>query len=545
MEDKCKNANCFANKIVFFLLLALTLTIIPVNAENTETTVEPVATPDVFKCSEEQESTSSEENTISNSVNSDSNSTQDDVSTASHEIDGTDNFENANINSMTPEPSPTPDVIPSETPSPTEVPDTETDKDSASELHEGWNLQEDKWYYLDSNDQNTCHKGWLYTGGNWYWLDPETGEMRTGWVLDGSNWYWFNNTGYIQTGWLYTGENWYWLDPETGVMATGLRSVEDNQYYFCDSGAMVKNCWANYDDNQMLHFSSSGELDFNGIKTARGIQVTEKNGTLVHGWKYVNGTYYLFSDEGIMCTGWQQVNNDWYFMDNDGHMVTGWLYIDGSWYWLNNSGSMQIGWKFIGGNWYYFNLENGQMLSNGWHYIGKVDYKFSSSGAMVGCWMDVPCYNQFPELPTGCESVALTNLLNYYGFGLTKTTIASLYLPLTSGGNFVTAFSGNPFTGTGGLSGCVAPAIVNAGNNFLWTTGSLLRSRDVSFSSVQSIKERLTNGQPVEVWNTESGGYPGSRYAIQYYNGHSYGLWGGNHAVVIKGYDDEQGIVYS
>lgn len=371
-----------------------------------------------------------------------------------------------------------------------------------------------------------------------------SGEMRTGWVYDGSKWYFFNSTGYIQTGWLYTGGNWYWLDLETGVMATGLRSVEDNQYYFCDSGAMVKNCWVNYDDNQMLHFSSSGELDFNGIKTARGIQVTEKNGTLVHGWKYVNGTYYLFSDEGIMCTGWQQVNNDWYFMDNDGHMVTGWLYIDGSWYWLNNSGSMQIGWKFIGGNWYYFNLENGQMLSNGWHYIGKVDYKFSSSGAMVGCWMDVPCYNQFPELPTGCESVALTNLLNYYGFGLTKTTIASLYLPLTSGGNFVTAFSGNPFTGTGGLSGCVAPAIVNAGNNFLWTTGSLLRARDVSFSSVQSIKERLTNGQPVEVWNTESGGYPGSRYAIQYYNGHSYGLWGGNHAVVIKGYDDEQGIVY-
>ena len=26
--------------------------------------------------------------------------------------------------------------------------------------------------------------------------------------------------------------------------------------------------------------------------------------------------------------------------------------------------------------------------------------------------------------------------------------------------------------------------------------------------------------------------------------GHSYGLWGGNHAVVLKGYDDEQGIVY-
>ena len=45
---------------------------------------------------------------------------------------------------------------------------------------------------------------------------------------------------------------------------------------------------------------------------------------------------------------------------------------------------------------------------------------------------------------------------------------------------------------------------------------------------IQNIKDRLSNGQPVEVWNTESGGYPGGRYAVQFYNGHSYGLWGGN-----------------
>lgn len=263
------------------------------------------------------------------------------------------------------------------------------------------------------------------------------------------------------------------------------------------------------------------------------------------GWLYTGGKWYcLDPTTGVMATGLQEIGNSKFYFASSGAMRTGWVLDGSNWYWLNNSGAMQTGWKFIGGNWYYFNLENGKMLLNGWNYIGKVDYKFGSSGAMVGCWMNVPCYNQFPELSTGCESVALTNLLNYYDFGLAKTTIASSYLPLTSGGNFVTAFSGNPFTGTGGLSGCVAPAIVNAGNNFLWTTGSSLRARDASFSSIQNIKDRLSNGQPVEVWNTESGGYPGGRYAVQFYNGHSYGLWGGNHAVVIKGYDDEQGIVY-
>lgn len=206
---------------------------------------------------------------------------------------------------------------------------------------------------------------------------------------------------------------------------------------------------------------------------------------------------------------------------------------------------MKTGWLSLGGTWYYLDAaRGGVMLSNGWYWIGSTDYKFSSSGAMVGAWVDVPCYLQYPELPTGCESVALTNLLNYYGFGLGKTIIADYYLPKGSNGNFVTAFDGNPRRSSGGLMGCVAPAITIAGNNFLRAAGSGKQAKDVSFSSISSIKNRLTCGQPVEMWNTEWGSWPGGRYAARWYNGHSYGLWGGNHAVVLKGYDDEQGIVY-
>ena len=135
-------------------------------------------------------------------------------------------------------------------------------------------------------------------------------------------------------------------------------------------------------------------------------------------------------------------------------------------------------------------------------------------------------------------------MLNYYGFRLGKTIIADYYLPKGSGGNFVTAFDGNPRRSSGGLMGCVAPAITIAGNNFLRAAGSGKQAKDVSFSSIASIKNRLTCGQPVEMWNTEWGSWPGGRYATRWYNGHSYGLWGGNHAVVLKGYDDEQGIVY-
>lgn len=50
---------------------------------------------------------------------------------------------------------------------------------------------------------------------------------------------------------------------------------------------------------------------------------------------------------------------------------------------------------------------------------------------------------QNPELPTGCESVALTMVLNYYGQKLSKTEIADKYLKKDPE-NFVTLFKGDP-----------------------------------------------------------------------------------------------------
>ena len=308
----------------------------------------------------------------------------------------------------------------------------------------------------------------------------------------------------------------------------------------------MANCWSNGDGSWMYHSSSSGAIDLKGIMTDSGIQLIDDDGNARTGWIESQGDRYYCSASGVILTGWQQIAGSWYFFNPDGRMATGWLNDGSNWYWLDSaSGAMKTGWLSLGGTWYYLDVaRGGVMLSNGWYWIGSTDYKFSSSGAMVGAWVDVPCYSQYPELPTGCESVALTNLLNYYGFGLGKTIIADYYLPKGSNGNFVTAFDGNPRRSSGGLMGCVAPAITIAGNNFLRAAGSGKQAKDVSFSSISSIKNRLTCGQPVEMWNTEWGSWPGGRYAARWYNGHSYGLWGGNHAVVLKGYDDEQGIVY-
>ena len=428
----------------------------------------------------------------------------------------------------------------------------------------GWGLVDGSWYWFADGIAST---GWIRTGGSWYWLDPEaggamatglhvcngaaywfdaSGAMATGWVLDGGTWYYATGSGALASGWLNLNGTWYWLDPSTHAMATGVQTIGSCEYIFNSSGKMMANCWSNGDGSWMYHSSSSGAIDLKGIMTDSGIQLIDDDGNVRTGWIESQGSRYYCSTNGVILTGWQQIAGSWYYFNSDGRMATGWLNDGSNWYWLDSaSGTMKTGWLSLGGTWYYLDAaRGGVMLSNGWYWIGSTDYKFSSSGAMVGAWVDVPCYSQYPELPTGCESVALTNLLNYYGFGLGKTIVADYYLPKGSNGNFVTAFDGNPRRSSGGLMGCVAPAITIAGNNFLRAAGSGKQAKDVSFSSISSIKNRLTCGQPVEMWNTEWGSWPGGRYAARWYNGHSYGLWGGNHAVVLKGYDDEQGIVY-
>ncbi|MEG0375492.1 MAG: C39 family peptidase, partial [Raoultibacter sp.] len=62
--------------------------------------------------------------------------------------------------------------------------------------------------------------------------------------------------------------------------------------------------------------------------------------------------------------------------------------------------------------------------------------------------LEVTSLYQNPELPTGCESVALTDLLLFWGFDLDKTTIADSWLP-TSDFDFVYSFLGSPYDTAG------------------------------------------------------------------------------------------------
>lgn len=143
--------------------------------------------------------------------------------------------------------------------------------------------------------------------------------------------------------------------------------------------------------------------------------------------------------------------------------------------------------------------------------------------------LGVPCYNQNPQLPTGCESVALTNALRYWGFNLNKTTMANR---MPRGSDGVYNFIGNPYDQSGWI--ICAPGITNMANSYLKSKGSNLRARNITGTSLKDLRQYLDKGQPVVVWTTIGMGQPvGLKYR------HGYPLRGNNHAVVLSGYNPQ------
>lgn len=166
---------------------------------------------------------------------------------------------------------------------------------------------------------------------------------------------------------------------------------------------------------------------------------------------------------------------------------------------------------------------------------GSVDDKALPKSASI----DMELMLQYPELPTGCESVALTMLLKYYGFDLDKTTIAKDYLIYST--NFVEGYMGNPFT-TGG-AGIYSPGLTRTANKYLDAQGSDLNAKNVTDSTPEELYRYIANGTPVVIWNT-----------VYFLQNQPTGLrvkWGEKtyvwdnceHCMVLSGYDLEKNVV--
>ena len=177
----------------------------------------------------------------------------------------------------------------------------------------------------------------------------------------------------------------------------------------------------------------------------------------------------------------------------------------------------------------------------------------ASPGISTAKQISVNNISQFPELPTGCETTALTMLLNFYGVSADKVEIARNYLPkldfywqdgVMYGADYRNTFAGDPEDENS--YGCYAPCIVTAANSCLAAYGSGYRANDISGQELDTLFENyIDNDIPVLIWIT-SGGLHEPEWTTTWTtpSGEQVQWHSWEHCVVLTGYDYDSSIVY-
>ncbi|MGN0364297.1 MAG: C39 family peptidase [Bilifractor sp.] len=153
--------------------------------------------------------------------------------------------------------------------------------------------------------------------------------------------------------------------------------------------------------------------------------------------------------------------------------------------------------------------------------------------------LDVPEMFQNPELPTGCESVALTIALNALGCSLNKTDIAEQYLEY--GDNLAYQYAGDPHTDSG--AGVFAAGIVNAAEKYIDDQNLEIAAFNTTGTSLADLYKVVDAGYPVVIWGTMYMSDPMMTSQTYEYNGLSYTWYQNEHCMVLCGYDEDSNTV--
>lgn len=156
-----------------------------------------------------------------------------------------------------------------------------------------------------------------------------------------------------------------------------------------------------------------------------------------------------------------------------------------------------------------------------------------------------PVINQYPNYPTGCESVAITLLLRYYGVSVSPDDViknlAKEDLPyyennILYGGNPEVGFIGNPYSSHS--YGVYEKPIKNVANIF---KGGIESKENFSFNNVLNLVQQ---NKPVVVWTSMGLAVPYiSKSWIYKPTGEKISWKAQEHAVVVIGYSDNSVII--
>lgn len=147
---------------------------------------------------------------------------------------------------------------------------------------------------------------------------------------------------------------------------------------------------------------------------------------------------------------------------------------------------------------------------------------------------------QNPELPTGCESVAVTAALQTLGFSPEKTDFAEQYL--TYGEDVMWDYVGDPTDWSG--AGIFAPGLTDCTNRYLQAqTPSKYAAYNTMGVELEDLLKLIDAGYPVVMWTTMDYELPVKDEVAYYYAGEYYYWYYLEHCVLLCGYDTTAGTV--
>lgn len=152
--------------------------------------------------------------------------------------------------------------------------------------------------------------------------------------------------------------------------------------------------------------------------------------------------------------------------------------------------------------------------------------------------LNVDITYQYPELPSACECMALTNMLNYYGFNIDKFELVDKYLDFDNE-DWVNYYVGSPYDKDyGGLMMC--PAIKKVFNSFIKDHLSSFKGYDVTGKNFEDLFAYIERGNPVQIWSSLNMSDLGRFFSTI----GSYKFYENSHSVLITGFDRDKSIVY-
>lgn len=209
---------------------------------------------------------------------------------------------------------------------------------------------------------------------------------------------------------------------------------------------------------------------------------------MAQGVTKIGKSSYLFSRTGLLQVGLKKYGKYWYLASNTGKLLTGRQKVSSKSYGYFSTKNYRRSFKSV-------------KTKKTYYWISK------KSGNITGMRLEAKAIGQRP-LVTGCEITAAAMMLNYAGKKISKYQAAAA-TPRNSNPNL--GFVGNPYSWTGTW---IAPLGLG-----LMVRKFLGQFKNMSGSSLSTLKKQVWKHHPVVVWVSWVDHFPNHSLLLTGYNG--------------------------